>query len=164
MLGIDPGLRGTGFGLLRQEGDDLSVLEFGAISTEPALPVAERLHQLFTAIAGLIEAWRPAEVVVEEAFVGANKRVAVAMGEARGAVLLAAAQRGLPVFEYTAAEVKRAVAGYGRADKAQVQAMVRLQLGLPEDPQPDHAADALAAALCHILCRRTALLVEASIP
>ena len=162
VLGIDPGLRSTGFGLLRQDGEDIRPIDFGVVASEATLPLSKRLHQLFTALAGLIERWRPEEVAVEEAFVGANKRVAVAMGEARGAVLLAAAGAGLPVFEYGAAQVKRAVAGYGRGDKGQVQAMLRLQLGLSEDPQPDHAADALAVALCHILSRRAARLVEAA--
>lgn len=163
VLGVDPGLRSTGFGVLRRDGDDISSLTFGTISAEPGLSLSERLQYLFAGLVDLIDRWRPAEVAVEDVFVGANKRVAVAMGEARGAVLLAAAQAGLPVFEYSAAQVKRAVAGYGRGDKAQVQAMVRLQLGLTEDPQPDHAADALAAGLCHILCRRAARIEEAAV-
>ena len=160
MLGIDPGLRSTGFGLLRQDADRIEAMEFGAVVSEPTLPLPERLHYLFTAMTAVIERGRPAEVAIEEAFVGANKRVAVAMGEARGAILLAAAQAALPVFQYGAAQVKSAVAGYGRGDKRQVQAMVRLQLGLAEDPQPDHAADALAVALCHLASRRIQRIAE----
>ncbi len=158
VLGIDPGLRSMGFGLLRQEGEAVRTLDFGVLAVEPSLPLPQRLHQVFDAVTGLIERWQPHEVALEEAFVGVNKRVAVAMGEVRGAVFLAVAQAGSSVFEYSAAEVKRTVAGYGRGDKGQVQAMVRLQLRLAADPQPDHAADALAVALCHLLHRRAAAI------
>jgi crossover junction endodeoxyribonuclease RuvC len=150
VLGIDPGLRATGWGVLAMVGsgvssaerEELTVLSYGAVTTETAVP--------------------PAEVAVEEAFVAANKRVAIAMGEARGVALLAAAEAGLPVFEYSASEVKQAVSGYGRGSKEQVQEMLRLQLGLETAPQPADAADALATALCHLMRRRAEARVAAA--
>jgi crossover junction endodeoxyribonuclease RuvC len=107
----------------------------------------------------VIERWQPDEAAVEEAFVAANKRVAIAMGQARGVALLAAAEAGMPVFEYSASEVKQAVSGYGRGSKEQVQEMLRLQLGLEAAPQPADAADALATALCHLARRRAEALI-----
>jgi crossover junction endodeoxyribonuclease RuvC len=191
VLGIDPGLRATGWAVLalsdtyaahhepacpsagggfasgeehgrRVEGpkgsrerEELSVLGYGAVTTEPGVPLPERLCRLAVGLREVIGRWQPAEAAVEEAFVAANKRVAIAMGEARGVALLAAAEAGLPVFEYSASEVKQAVAGYGRGSKEQVQEMLRLQLGLEAAPQPADAADALATALCHLMRRRT---------
>ena len=122
--------------------------------TETAAPLPERLRRLCFGLREVIACWQPLEVAVEEAFVAANKRVAIAMGEARGVALLAAAEADLPVFEYSASEVKQAASGYGRSSKEQVQEMLRLQLGLEAAPQPADAADALATALCHLMRRR----------
>jgi len=163
VLGIDPGLRATGWGVLALVGpgvssagrEELAVLGYGAVTTEPAVPLPERLRCLALGLREVIDRWQPVEVAVEEAFVAANKRVAIAMGEARGVALLVAAEAGLPVFEYSASEAKQAAAGYGRGSKEQVQEMLRLQLGLEAAPQPADAADALATALCHLLRRRT---------
>jgi crossover junction endodeoxyribonuclease RuvC len=134
--------------------EELRVLGYGAVVTEARASLPERLRCLSLGLREVIERWHPAEVAVEEAFVAANKRVAIAVGEARGVALLAAAEAGLPVFEYSASEVKQAVAGYGRGSKEQVQEMLRLQLGLEAAPQPADAADALATAFCHLVRRR----------
>ena len=163
VLGLDPGLRATGWGVLALAGsgvssaerEELTVLGYGAVTTETAVPLPERLRRLASGLREVIGRWQPAEVAVEEAFVAANKRVAIAMGEARGVALLAAAEAGLPVFEYSASEAKQAVTGYGRGSKEQVQEMLRLQLGLEAAPQPADAADALATAFCHLMRRRT---------
>jgi crossover junction endodeoxyribonuclease RuvC len=162
VLGIDPGLRATGWGVLALVGPGVSSAEreefafqgYGVVMTEPGVPLPERLRRLASGLREVIDRWQPAEVAVEEAFVAANKRVAIAIGEARGVALLAAAEAGLPVFEYSASEVKQAVAGYGRGSKEQVQEMLRLQLGLEAAPQPADAADALATAFCHLMRRR----------
>ena len=172
VLGIDPGLRATGWGVLAAtgsgagpvDGGGLSVLAYGAVVTDARAPLSERLRRLFSGLREVIARWQPAEVAVEEAFVAANKRVAIVMGEARGMALLAGAEAGLPVFEYSASEVKQAVSGYGRGSKEQVQEMLRLQLGLETAPEPADAADALATALCHLARRRTEALVGAAGP
>jgi crossover junction endodeoxyribonuclease RuvC len=162
VLGIDPGLRATGWAVLALTGsgvssgerEELSVLGYGAVQTETGAALPERLRHIALGLREVIRRWQPAEAAVEEAFVAANKRVAIAMGQARGVALLAAAEAGLPVFDYSASEVKQAVSGYGRGSKQQVQEMLRLQLGLEAAPQPADAADALATALCHIVRRR----------
>ena len=159
VLGIDPGLRATGWGALALvsagAGEEIRILGYGVVATQGGASLPERLRRLFSGLREAIRRWQPAEVSVEEAFVAANKRVAIAMGEARGVALLAAAEAGLPVFEYSASEVKQAVTGYGRGSKEQVQEMLRLQFGLEAAPQPADAADALATALCHLVRRRT---------
>ena len=167
VLGIDPGLRATGWAVLAMAGPDeasfrreeLTVLGYGAVQTEKGAALPERLRCIARGLREVIERWQPAEAAVEEAFVAANKRVAIAMGQARGVALLAAAEADMPVFEYSASEVKQAVAGYGRGSKEQVQEMLRLQLGLEAAPQPADAADALATALCHVVRRRVEALM-----
>ena len=154
MLGVDPGLRVTGWGVVGANGEAFHSLASGAIPTRRDRRPEERLHHIFRELCAVIERWRPAEVAVEDPFVAQNARSAFAIGEARAVALLAAAQAGLPVRPYTPAEVKLAVAGYGRSDKAQVQELVRVQLGLATAPEPVDAADALAVALCHHLRRR----------
>ena len=172
VLGVDPGLRATGWGVLAVGGGDAGpaerreprVLGYGAVVTEAGAPLPERLWRILLGLREVVGRWQPAEVAVEEAFVAANRRVAITMGEARGVVLLAAAEAGLPVFEYSASEVKQAVSGYGRGSKEQVQEMLRLQLGLETAPEPADAADALATAVCHLAHRRTEALVGAAGP
>ena len=162
VLGIDPGLRATGWAVLAMAGPDeasfrreeLSVLAYGAVQTDTGAALPERLRCIARGLREVIERWQPAEAAVEEAFVAANRQVAIAMGQARGVALLAAAEADMPVFEYSASEVKLAVAGYGRGSKEQVQEMLRLQLGLEAAPQPADASDALATALCHVVRRR----------
>jgi crossover junction endodeoxyribonuclease RuvC len=158
-LGVDPGTAITGFGLVRDDGD-LSLVACGVITTPAGTPLAERLLAIHRELAALIEQHEPEAVAVEELFFSKNVRTAMSVGQARGVVLLAAAQAGLPVFHYKPTEVKQAVSGYGGADKAQVQEMVRLLLGLDAVPQPDDAADAVAVAVCHLHGARWRTLAE----
>ncbi len=152
VLGVDPGTAVTGFGLVRQEGQLLTAVEYGAIHTAEGLPLAERLYHIFSDLNQLLEEYRPACLAVEKLFFNRNTTTAMAVGQARGVVLLAAAQRGIPVAEYTPQEVKQAVTGSGRAGKGQVGYMARALLRLPGVPAPDDVCDALAVAVCH--CNR----------
>jgi crossover junction endodeoxyribonuclease RuvC len=147
-LGIDPGTARLGFGLVEDEPAPQAVA-FGVVETSAAAAMPDRLAELFDAVSGLIAEHRPQAVAVEQLFFARNVTNALAVGQARGVVLLAAARAGLPVAEYTPMEVKLAVAGYGKADKPQMGEMVRMILGLDRVPRPDDAADALAVALCH---------------
>ncbi len=149
VLGIDPGTAILGYGAVAVEGDDLEALAFGVITTSASIPLPSRLLLLFDGLAQIFEQTHPTEAAVEQLFFARNVQSALAVGHARGIALLAAAQRGLSVSEYTPLQVKQAVAGYGRATKEQVQNMVRVMLRLSENPQPDDAADALAIAICH---------------
>ncbi len=150
-LGIDPGTATTGYGLIREEPDGrLTVLDYGAIKTNPDQPLAERLVELYKRIKELILLHHPDMGAVENLFFERNVKTALSVGQARGVTLLAMAEGSLQIGEYTPLEVKQAVAGYGRAEKDQVQQMVKTILGLEEIPQPDDAADALAVAICHI--------------
>jgi len=147
-LGIDPGTARMGFGLVA-DGNDLTVVDFGVIETASSAPMTERLLTLHQAVTRLITTHQPDALAVEQLFFARNVTTAIAVGQARGVVLLAAAEAGIPVAEYTPSEVKQAVAGYGKADKPQMQEMVRLILRLDDIPRPDDAADALAIAVCH---------------
>ncbi|MDD4239662.1 MAG: crossover junction endodeoxyribonuclease RuvC [Desulfotomaculaceae bacterium] len=149
ILGIDPGTAITGFGLVDFRGNRFSMVECGCIRTQAGLPLAERLQILYRGLFNIIRQNNPAHVAVEELFFNNNARTALAVGHARGVILLAAAEAGLPVFEYTPLQVKQAVVGYGRAAKAQVEYMVKTILCLPSVPGPDDVADALAVAICH---------------
>ncbi len=148
VLGIDPGTAMTGYGIVSREGGQLRAIDFGCFETIPDRELPDRLRLIHEAITELIERHRPAIVGVERLFFNKNVQTAFAVGQARGVVLLAAAQHGLPIFEYGPHEVKIAVTGYGRAPKQQVQKMVQVVLGLAELPRPDDAADALAVAIC----------------
>lgn len=150
VLGIDPGTASTGFGLVRSAGSRFHVLGQGVISTRPQTPLERRLADIHARIGALLDEHRPDAVAVEELYFGANVRSAFAVGQARGVILLAAGQRGLPSRSYTPQQVKSAVCGHGRADKAQVSQMVARLLGLPAAPTPDHASDALAVAICDL--------------
>jgi crossover junction endodeoxyribonuclease RuvC len=150
-IGIDPGTAITGYGLVQENEDgSLSVVDFGVILTSADMPMPERLLELFHRLRELMLLHHPQSGAVEKLFFQRNVRTALAVGQARGIVLLAMAECGVPVAEYTPLEVKQAVAGYGGADKNQVQQMVRALLGLPDIPRPDDAADALAIAICHL--------------
>ena len=150
VLGVDPGTAITGYGIVSAEGDRLSLVACGAITTSPGQPLPERLLVIYRQLLTLFESYRPQAIAVEEVFFGRNVRTAIAVGHARGVVLLAAAQMDLPVFTYTPTAVKQAIIGYGRADKRQVQEMIRMLLALPNIPQPDDVADAVAVAISHI--------------
>ena len=150
-IGIDPGTAITGYGLVREnEGGDLSVIEYGVILTSADMPMPERLLELHHRLRELMLLHHPQCGAVEKLFFQRNVRTALAVGQARGVVLLSMAECGVPLAEYTPLEVKQAVVGYGGADKNQVQQMVRALLGLPDIPRPDDAADALAIAICHL--------------
>jgi crossover junction endodeoxyribonuclease RuvC len=149
ILGIDPGSETTGYGLIETDGSRHSSILFGAIRTSPRRPFAERLLQIYTQLTEIICREEIHAVAVEGVFYAANVQSALKLGHARGVALLVAARQGLPVFEYSPLEIKSAIVGYGRAEKSQVQLMVRHLLDLPEVPTPDDAADALAIAICH---------------
>lgn len=155
VLGLDPGLGTTGWGVIEAVENRLSHLASGFVETEPALPLARRLAQLHAALADLIAAWRPDEAAVEETFVNRNPLSTLKLGQARGVVMLAPALAGIPVAEYQATAVKRAVVGQGHAAKQQVQAMVRMLLPGAAPGRAD-AADALAVAICHAHHQATA--------
>jgi crossover junction endodeoxyribonuclease RuvC len=150
VLGIDPGTASTGYGVVAQRGGRLLALDGGVIETPAGLALERRLTTIHARLCELIDEHAPLAVAVEDLYFGANARSALAVGQARGVVLLAAGQRGLACGSYTPQQVKGAVCGSGRAEKAQVQQMVQRLLALPELPRPDHAADALAVAICHL--------------
>lgn len=160
VLGIDPGTATTGYGLVEESGGDLKAVAFGAIRTPAGQPLPARLQLIYRAVADLAAEWKPTGTAVEELFFSRNVRTAMGVGQARGVILLALADAGLAVAEYTPSAIKQAVTGYGNADKAQMQEMVRLLLGLAEIPRPDDAADALAVAICHFHSARLVALAE----
>lgn len=149
ILGIDPGTAIMGYGLIEKKGNALKALEYSAWRTEAKTPLPERLLHLYQELSSFMSSKRPNEVAVEQLFFNRNTTTALAVGHARGMVLLAAAQHRIPIFEYTPLQVKQAVVGYGKAEKLQVQQMVKALLALPAIPKPDDTADALAIAICH---------------
>ena len=149
VLGIDPGAVNTGFGVVVSRGQRLAALDGGVISTGPEERLERRLARIHARVHDLIAEHCPSAVAVEDVFFGRNARTAFSVGQARGAALLAAGIAGVPCFSYTPQAVKQAVCGSGRAEKDQVQRMVGALLALAEPPRPDHAADALAVAICH---------------
>ncbi|MDE3132498.1 MAG: crossover junction endodeoxyribonuclease RuvC [Acidobacteriota bacterium] len=155
VLGIDPGIANTGYGVVSSGGSRPQALGFGVIETRAAAPTAARLAEIHADVGELIGRFAIDAVAVEDLYFGANVVSAMAVGQARGVVLLAAGQQGVPVHAYTPQQVKAAVCGSGRADKQQVARMVARLLGMAAPPRPDHAADALAVALCE--CNRAPL-------
>jgi crossover junction endodeoxyribonuclease RuvC len=149
VLGIDPGLANTGYGVVAQERGRMVALDGGVVETAPGGDAAARLTAVFERAGELMDEYRPDALALEDVYFGVNARSAFAVGQARGVVMLAAGQRGIPCSSYTPQQVKGAVCGNGRAPKDQVQRMVQTLLALPELPRPDHAADALAVAICH---------------
>jgi crossover junction endodeoxyribonuclease RuvC len=160
-LGVDPGTAILGFGLVDGD-DDASLVDFGAILTSSSDPMHLRLQLLYDGIVDVITRHQPDVLAVEQLFFARNVTNAIAVGQARGVVLLAAAQHGMLVHEYKPNEVKLTVAGYGGADKHQVQEMVRMTLDLDDIPRPDDAADALAVAICHVFNNRLTSILERS--
>jgi crossover junction endodeoxyribonuclease RuvC len=151
VIGIDPGTANCGYGIVHESGGRLKAIDHGWWSTPAGERLELRLKTIFEGVAALIVEHEPDAVVLEESYVGADARIALSVGQARGAVLVASAVAGVECTEYAPARVKQAVCGYGRAEKAQVQRMVKAILGLKELPTPNHAADALAVAICHAL-------------
>jgi crossover junction endodeoxyribonuclease RuvC len=148
ILGIDPGTASTGFGVVEGQGSHLRLLEAGVIQTRPGIPLERRLIDIHARVRELIASHAAEVVAIEELYFGANVRTAFAVGQARGVILLAAGQAGVPAQSYTPQQVKGAVCGSGRADKGQVGRMVARLLALSAPPRPDHAADAVAVAVC----------------
>jgi crossover junction endodeoxyribonuclease RuvC len=160
ILGIDPGTAIVGWGIVEGEGQDLSLVEFGVIRTPAHTPLVERIGQIYDAINELLERFQPDGMGIEQLFFARNVTTALPVAHARGVILLAAYQRGLPLEEFTPLQIKQAVTGYGGAEKQQVQEMVRLLLGLNEIPRPDDAADAVAVALTYHQTTRYSALSE----
>jgi len=162
ILGIDPGTAITGYGLVREDAGEVALVDYGVITTPAGQPLPERLQTIYQGLADVANEYQPDAAAVEELFFSRNVRTALSVGHARGVTLLALADAGLPIHEYKPLEVKQAIAGYGGADKRQVQEMVRMLLDLDHTPQPDDAADAVAVAVCHIhSARMTALIADA---
>ena len=151
VLGIDPGTAACGYGIVHESDGRLRATCHGWWRTQPSQRVEERRHTIFAGVQELIAVHAPDAVALEESYVGADARIALSVGQARGAVLVAASSAGVACAEYPPASVKQSVCGYGRADKTQVGKMVKAILGLAAVPTPNHAADALAVAICHAL-------------
>lgn len=149
ILGIDPGYAIVGYGVIDYAGNSFKVVEYGGITTDSKLELPERLLIIYNELSALIEKYRPDAMSVEELFFNNNAKTAINVGQARGVILLSAQIRGVEIFEYTPLQVKQAVVGYGRAEKNQVQQMVKMLLSLEKIPKPDDVADALAIAVCH---------------
>jgi len=149
VMGIDPGAANLGFGIVRVEGNHMVALDGGVVETTPDLPMERRLARIHSALRELIAWHEPKAMALEEVYFGKNVRSAMAVGQASGVAMLVAAEHGVGCYSYTPQAIKMAVCGSGAAGKRQVQKMVGTLLGLPEPPSPDHAADALAVAICH---------------
>lgn len=153
VLGIDPGSLATGYGVVENNGGSLQALTWGAVRTQARQSLPARLRRIYEGLSEVIRVWQPEAVVIEKVFFAENPKAALTLGQARGVALLTVANAEVPLEEYSALEIKQAVVGYGRAGKEQVQDMVRVLLGLPTIPRPADAADALAAAICHLHSR-----------
>jgi crossover junction endodeoxyribonuclease RuvC len=150
VLGIDPGTQAMGYGLVESSGDGTALIECGALTAPARSPIGERLSHLYRQLSEIVARYRPDAVAIEQPFLAKNVKSAMAIGRAQAVAMLAAANSGIPAYEYTPTQIKQRVADYGASSKEQIQEAVRLQLGLPEAPQPTDAADALAVALCHL--------------
>ncbi len=157
ILGIDPGLATVGFGVLDYSAGRFGVIEYGAILTSAGTPIEDRILDIYKNVCELCRTFKPSAVSVEELFFNNNRKTAVAVCEARGVILLAARECGVPIFEYTPLQIKQALTGYGRAEKHQIQYMVKTILGLRKIPKPDDTADALAMAICHAYSQSSSL-------
>jgi crossover junction endodeoxyribonuclease RuvC len=157
-LGIDPGTAITGYGLINEKKNRLVFVDHGVISTSRKDTSQARLRKIYSGLKALILDYKPRAIAVEKLYFGVNTKTAMAVGQARGIVLLTAAEFKIPLAEYSPLEVKMAITGYGRADKKQIQQMVKNLLGLSDLPKPDDAADALAIAICHLHSYRLASL------
>ena len=149
IFGIDPGYAIVGCGIVRYERNNFSLMGYGAVTTNKDMPFNERLTKIYDDITELLEKFKPDAVSIERLYFNTNQKTAIDVAQARGVIVLAVEKAGIPIFEYTPLQVKQSVAGYGRADKAQVQRMVKSLLSLSAVPKPDDTADALAIAICH---------------
>jgi len=149
ILGIDPGYAIVGTGVVHYEGNKFRPIDYRPITTDAKIPFEIRLKMIYDGVCELIDEYKPDFMSIEELFFNNNAKTAIAVGQARGVIILAAVNKGVPVFEYTPLQVKQAIVGYGRAEKNQVQQMVKAMLGLNAVPKPDDVADALALAMCH---------------
>lgn len=152
ILGIDPGLATVGYAVIEYKGNRYKTIDYGTIRTDSKTIFPERLKIIYDELSNIIDRYNPVDLAVEELFFNKNVKTAIQVGQARGVEILAAIHKGLEVYEYTPLQVKQAVVGYGRAEKSQVQEMVKILLNLKEIPKPDDAADALAVAICHSSC------------
>jgi len=150
ILGVDPGTVTMGYGVIESGGDEIALVDCGALSSSARSPIGERLSYLYSRLTEIISHYQPDAVAVEQPFMAKNVKSALAVGRAQAVAILAASNKEIAIYEYTPAEIKQRVADYGASSKEQIQEMVRLQLGLSEVPQPSDAADALAVAICHL--------------
>ncbi|MCL2774822.1 MAG: crossover junction endodeoxyribonuclease RuvC [Oscillospiraceae bacterium] len=160
ILGVDPGLATVGIGVLKFDKNKFTTMYYGAIITPPKIPIPERLQMIYDDLTQIIHTYKPTDMALEELFYNTNQKTIIAVGEARGIILLAAQQNGLDIDEYTPLQVKQSVVGYGRAEKIQVMTMVKNILRLDKIPKPDDTADALAVAICHAHSKRTNLIFK----
>lgn len=149
ILGIDPGIAIVGYSIIECKGNNFKALEYGCIKTDSKMEFPDRLKMVYDELLNIIDEYRPDDLAIEELFFNKNVKTAMMVGQARGVEILAGKNKGLEIFEYTPLQIKQAVVGYGRAEKEQVQEMVKILLNLREIPKPDDAADALAVAICH---------------
>ncbi|MBQ3115079.1 MAG: crossover junction endodeoxyribonuclease RuvC [Clostridia bacterium] len=149
ILGIDPGIAIVGFGIIEYDGVNFKVVDYGTVTSPAHTPLPFRLKMVYDDMCYIIDKYKPDQVAIEELFFNNNAKTAIAVGQARGVLILAAQNKNIPVYEYTPLQVKQGVVGYGRAEKNQVQQMVKSILKLHEVPKPDDTADALAIAVCH---------------
>jgi crossover junction endodeoxyribonuclease RuvC len=150
ILGIDPGTIAMGYGVIESRDDEITLVDCGALTAPARSPIGERLSYLYNQLLEIVSGYQPDAVAVEQPFVAKNVKSALAIGRAQAVAMLAAANKGIPTYEYTPTQIKQRVSNYGASSKEQIQEMVKLQLGLSQVPQPSDAADALAVALCHL--------------
>ncbi len=150
VLGIDPGTIVMGYGAIESKDDEITLIDYGALTTPARSTIGERLSYLYSHLMEIISSYQPDVVAVEQPFIAKNVKSALSIGMSQAVAILAAANQRIPTYEYTPAQIKQRVANYGASSKEQIQEMVRLQLGLTQVPQPSDAADALAVALCHL--------------
>lgn len=164
ILGIDPGIATVGFGIVEYKDNKFKTIEYGAVLTPADVSTTMRLKAIYDDMSYIIEKYQPTEVAIEELFFNTNVKTAINVGQARGVLILSAANKCIPAYEYTPLQVKQAVVGYGRAAKAQVQYMVKAILSLSEIPKPDDTADALAIAICHAHTKKTNCKIQRQPP
>lgn len=149
IIGFDPGIAIVGFGVIEKQDNQIRTKQYGSIQTRAELETGQRLKQIYDSATEIIKMYKPEAISIEKLYFNKNVTTAMTVGQARGVLMLAAVEAGLPIFEYTPLQIKQALVGYGRAEKKQIQEMVKLYLNLKEVPKPDDVADALAIAICH---------------